>query len=214
LDNAFVNRTNDYINAIMARAKAQALETKAIELYEEYLTERAALEEQLTSTELTTKQAFKTTLFIGPWNLPSKQQTSAAQNSLEQSWAENRAAVQAQIDALDQRIQAKMMKMFSDIAGFEAEYYAYFTESVNETVGTTLEEKLNELDQWLKARAESKLTEEEKLQNEYNRLKELAKDNNEALLEIEIWYQEELTKIREAAILKRDADAKKASDER
>ena len=214
LDNAFVNRTNDYINAIMARAKAQALETKAIEIYEEYLTERAALEEQLTSTELTTKQAFKTTLFIGPWNLPSKQQTSAAQNSVEQSWAENRAAVQAQIDALDQKIQAKMMKMFSDIAGFEAEYYAYFTESVNETVGTTLEEKLNELDQWLKARAESKLTEEQRLENEYNRLKELAKDNNEALLEIEAWYQEELTKIREAARLKREADDKKASDER
>ena len=44
-DDVFINNTPKYVAAIMARAKAQATENKAIELYKDYLDERYKLEE-------------------------------------------------------------------------------------------------------------------------------------------------------------------------
>ena len=43
-DNVFIKNTDKYVEALMARAKAQAIENKAIELYQEYLTKRAEIE--------------------------------------------------------------------------------------------------------------------------------------------------------------------------
>lgn len=45
-EDVFVNNTEKYVNAIMARAKAQATENQAIKIYQEYLDERYALEQE------------------------------------------------------------------------------------------------------------------------------------------------------------------------
>lgn len=46
-DEVFINNTDKYIQALMARAKAQAIHNKAVELYEEYLKSKGDLEEKV-----------------------------------------------------------------------------------------------------------------------------------------------------------------------
>lgn len=46
-EDVFVKNTDKYVEALMARAKAQAIENKAIELYEQYLTKKATLEKRV-----------------------------------------------------------------------------------------------------------------------------------------------------------------------
>ena len=45
-EDVFVNNTDKYVNAIMARAKAQATENAAVKIYEDYLNERYDLEQK------------------------------------------------------------------------------------------------------------------------------------------------------------------------
>ena len=47
-EDVFINNTDNYINAIVARAKAQATENAAIKLYQDYLNERYDLEQKFT----------------------------------------------------------------------------------------------------------------------------------------------------------------------
>lgn len=63
-EDAFVNNTGNYVEALTARAKAQAIEQAAIKLYEEYLNKRTELENQISDTsfgEASAWQAFKAT---------------------------------------------------------------------------------------------------------------------------------------------------------
>lgn len=63
-EDAFVNNTGNYVEALEARAKAQAIEQAAIKLYEEYLNKRTELENQISDTsfgEVSAWQAFKAT---------------------------------------------------------------------------------------------------------------------------------------------------------
>ena len=57
-DDVFIKNTNKYISAIMARAKAQATENKAIQLYQEYLDKQSDLESQLVKKRKVTKDQF------------------------------------------------------------------------------------------------------------------------------------------------------------
>ena len=45
-EDVFVNNTDKYVKAIMARAKAQATENAAIKIYEDYLNQRYQLENE------------------------------------------------------------------------------------------------------------------------------------------------------------------------
>ena len=44
-DNAFINNTEAYVQAIKDRAKAQAIENEAVRIYEEYLNEVREIQE-------------------------------------------------------------------------------------------------------------------------------------------------------------------------
>ena len=60
-DDVFINKTDDYINALIARAKAQATVNIATKEYEEYLKQRAATEKELAAAQDTldkTPQAY------------------------------------------------------------------------------------------------------------------------------------------------------------
>lgn len=50
-DQIFINKTDDYVTALMKRAQAQAIQTTAIEDYKKYLEERAILEAELVDAE-------------------------------------------------------------------------------------------------------------------------------------------------------------------
>lgn len=217
LDAAFINNTDAYVNAIMARAKAQALENKAVEIYEEFLNKRSELEESITSGEaadLTFWQTIQQSILRAPQDGFISQGNIEFANDLESSQrAANVKEVEDEIVSITEEANNKLKEMFDEIVQLEGQYVGFFNVDEVKHNSTEVKATINELDQWLKARAESKLSEEEKLQNEYNRLRALAKDNDVALLEIEAWYQEELAKIKQKGIDEQNAaDAKAAND--
>lgn len=218
LDAAFINNTDAYVNAIMARAKAQALENKAVEIYEEFLNKRSELEESITSGEASDLTFWQTIqqgilrapqdgTYIPPGNIDFAEDLESSQR------ASNVKKVEDEIVSITEETNNKLKDMFNEIVQLEGQYVGFFNVDKVKQNSTAVKATVNELDQWLKARAESKLTEEQKLENEYNRLRALAKDNDVALLEIEAWYQEELAKIKQKGIdEQKAADAKAAND--
>ena len=217
LDNAFVDRTNAYINAIMARAKAQAIENKAIELYEEFLNKRSELEDKIASGEaekLTVWQQFLQGFLISAQERLVVPDTSIADKLASEQSAKNVEKVQNEITDITEETNEKLKGLFEEIAELEGQYVGFFNVKKVKKNGDEIKTVISELDEWLKKRAESKLSEEDKLKIEYTRLQDLAKDNDVALLEIEAWYQEELKKLRDKANTEALDNAKKAADDR
>ena len=55
-EDVFVNNTDKYVNAIMARARAQAAENTAVKIYEDYLNQRYELEQKANNPKFSTME--------------------------------------------------------------------------------------------------------------------------------------------------------------
>lgn len=205
-EDAFVNNTGNYVEALTARAKAQAIEQAAIKLYEEYLNKRTELENQISDTsfgEASAWQAFKATAMF--WKDYS--------NTIYEYTKQNKENTYKQLDDLNKDIEKRLKKLFEDVADTNKKYGGFFNIPTITKNTTEAKKVINEFDEWLQKRLEDKDPVDE-LEDEYIRLLALAIKYNRGIEEVEAWHQEELKKIRDKARddeeAKRKADADKA----
>lgn len=201
-EDAFVNNTGNYVEALEARAKAQAIEQAAIKLYEEYLNKRTELENQISDTsfgEASAWQAFKATAMF--WKDYS--------NTIYEYTKQNKENTYKQLDDLNKDIEKRLKKLFEDVADTNKKYGGFFNIPTITKNTTEAKKVINEFDEWLQKRLEDKDPVDE-LEDEYIRLLALAIKNNRSIEEVEAWHQEELKKIRDKA--RADEEAKRKED--
>ena len=203
-EDAFVNNTGNYVEALNARAKAQAIEQAAIKLYEEYLNKRTELENQISDTsfgEASAWQAFKATAMF--WKDYS--------NTIYEYTKQNKENTYKQLDDLNKDIEKRLKKLFEDVADINKKYGGFFNIPTITKNTTEAKKVINEFDEWLQKRLEDKDPVDE-LEDEYIRLLALAIKNNRSLEEVEAWHQEELKKIRDKAREDEENARKSAAD--
>lgn len=203
-EDAFVNNTGNYVEALSARAKAQAIEQAAIKLYEEYLNKRTELENQISDTsfgEVSAWQAFKATAMF--WKDYS--------NTIYEYTKQNKENTYKQLDDLNKDIEKRIKKLFEDVADTNKKYGGFFNIPTITKNTTEAKKVINEFDEWLQKRLEDKDPVDE-LEDEYIRLLALAIKNNRSLEEVEAWHQEELKKIRDKAREDEENARKSAAD--
>lgn len=203
-EDAFVNNTGNYVEALSARAKAQAIEQAAIKLYEEYLNKRTELENQISDTsfgEASAWQAFKATAMF--WKDYS--------NTIYEYTKQNKENTYKQLDDLNKDIEKRIKKLFEDVADTNKKYGGFFNIPTITKNTTEAKKVINEFDEWLQKRLEDKDPVDE-LEDEYIRLLALAIKNNRSIEEVEAWHQEELKKIRDKAREDEENARKSAAD--
>jgi len=203
-EDAFVNNTGNYVEALTARAKAQAIEQAAIKLYEEYLNKRTELENQISDTsfgEASAWQAFKATAMF--WKDYS--------NTIYEYTKQNKENTYKQLDDLNKDIEKRIKKLFEDVADTNKKYGGFFNIPTITKNTTEAKKVINEFDEWLQKRLEDKDPVDE-LEDEYIRLLALAIKYNRGIEEVEAWHQEELKKIRDKAREDEENARKSAAD--
>lgn len=203
-EDAFVNNTGNYVEALTARAKAQAIEQAAIKLYEEYLNKRTELENQISDTsfgEASAWQASKATAMF--WKDYS--------NTIYEYTKQNKENTYKQLDDLNKDIEKRLKKLFEDVADTNKKYGGFFNIPTITKNTTEAKKVINEFDEWLQKRLEDKDPVDE-LEDEYIRLLALAIKNNRSIEEVEAWHQEELKKIRDKAREDEENARKSAAD--
>lgn len=201
-EDAFINNTGNYVAALTARAKAQAIEDQAIKIYEEYLNKRSELEHKIEDTnfgEASAWQAFKATAMF--WK--------DYQGQIYEYTKQNKENTYNELSDLNREIEERLRKMFEDVAELNKKYGGFFDIEVIKNNTTQAKEEINEFDVWLQNRLNAKNPVDE-LEDEYIRLLALAIKNNRSLEEVEAWHQEELKKIRDKA--RADEEAKRKAD--
>lgn len=190
-EDAFINNTGNYVAALTARAKAQAIEEQAIKIYEEYLNKRSELEHKIEDTnfgEASAWQAFKATAMF----------RKDYQGQIYEYTKRNKENTYNELSDLNREIEERLRKMFEDVAELNKKYGGFFDIEVIKNNTTQAKEEINEFDVWLQNRLNAKNPVDE-LEDEYIRLLALAIKNNRSLEEVEAWHQEELKKIRDKA---------------
>lgn len=203
-EDVFVNNTGKYVEALTARAKAQAIEQAAIKLYEEYLNKRTELENQISDTsfgEVSAWQTFKATAMF--WKDYS--------NTIYEYTKQNKKNTYKQLDDLNKDIEKRLKNLFKDVADINKKYGGFFNIPTITKNTTEAKKVINEFDEWLQKRLEDKDPVDE-LEDEYIRLLALAIKNNRSIEEVEAWHQEELKKIRDKARKDEENARKSAAD--
>lgn len=201
-EDAFVNNTGNYVEALEARAKAQAIEQAAIKLYEEYLNKRTELENKIEDTnfgEASAWQAFKATAMF--WKDYS--------NTIYEYTKKNKENTYKELDSLNKDIEIRLRKLFEDVADTNKKYGGFFNIPIIKKNTDDAKKQINEFDEWLQKRLADK-DPVDALEDEYLRLLALAIKNNRSIEEVEAWHQEELKKIRDKA--RQDEEAKRKAD--
>lgn len=203
-EDAFINNTGNYVAALTARAKAQAIEEQAIKIYEEYLNKRSELENKIEDTnfgEASAWQAFKATAMF--WK--------DYQGQIYEYTKQNKENTYNELSDLNREIEERLRKMFEDVAELNKKYGGFFDIEVIKNNTTQAKEEINEFDVWLQNRLNAKNPVDE-LEDEYIRLLALAIKNNRSIEEVEAWHQEELKKIRDKAREDEENARKSAAD--
>lgn len=203
-EDAFINNSDRYVEALIKRAKAQATEQAAIKLYEEYLNKRTELEETIVSTE------------VSGWEYFWKQFWYPV-NDFDQAKAEivenRRKTTQKELEKLDKDTEKRLRDLFEDIADINKENEGFFNVEVIKSNNEEVKKELEELENWLRKRRYEQDPSAE-LEDTYKRLLAIANKYNKSTEEIEKWHQEELAKIRDAARKKEEDKRKEAADKR
>lgn len=193
-EDAFINNTSKYEEAILARAKVQASENQIIKIYEDYLVKRGELEEELAQLN---DLSFFDKYIAGEENVINVVSTR----------------VNKELTELSTKTDETVRKLFEGIADSQKKYGGYFTaETKSQVTSSTdiVKQELSELDKWLDSWLdESNGSEESKVNDKYDHLVALALKYNRDTTEIERARQQDLEKIRKEAI-KKEEDERKA----
>lgn len=155
-DQIFINKTDDYVTALMKRAQAQAIQTSAIEDYKEYLKQRAILEAELVDAENKKAAGIPDKTF---WENLGEGIVGAAVyeganvddvRAFNDAWTDEIAqeavdAANEKLQKLDEDIETKLKEKFEKIAELNIESGAYLNLNNNDNSddggGTTTSEE-------------------------------------------------------------------------
>lgn len=119
-EDVFVNNTDKYVDAMIKRAKAQAVENQAVKIYEEYLNKRYELEDKANNITAGGNATYYAGRLVG---LPKG--TDAYNKALEDyknAIEKQRQKILNEIKKLDEDTEERLRKMFEDIADLNYEY--------------------------------------------------------------------------------------------
>ena len=122
-EDVFVNNTDKYVEAIMKRAKAQAIENQAIKIYEQYLNDYYDREQK--GEKLTFWQKLASGQLIGNPDMHSKATTEYIEK--------NRQKAQKDLEQMERDMEARLKKMFEEVAELEKEYSGIFATVTSST---------------------------------------------------------------------------------
>lgn len=184
-EDVFVKNTDKYVEALMARAKAQAIENKAIELYEEYLTKRAKLESK---RKYSKDKKLANDLVAAGIMTPEEADLVGGKT-------------QKKIDKLESEINSTLKRLFEDVADINTEWNGFWA-GMTATVETNTDEatkaledaKKRDLELLAQYQDEALMTQMSAMDRE---LAELA-DKYKERLDLARKYGEDETQIREA----------------
>ena len=218
-DRVFIENTDDYVNALMLRAKAAAIQTKAIEDYGKFLEEEAKLQDELAQAQVkqqagTPDKTFLENLgeiFISASVFEGANVQDA--QDFNDAWTdeiaqENIDEIQGRLDTLAANAEAQLKSSFEKIAEMNKQADELLTPVTTPTTPTTPTTNIPDVDELLKQReiilerAKKYLidTEEEELnvlRLTYEAEQLMFKGNQEALYILEQEYIKKKEEIEE-----------------
>lgn len=211
-DKIFIENTDSYVTALMNRAKAQAIQSKAIEKYGEYLEKRAVAEQELVVAEQNKANGTPDKTFwenVGEAIIASSVYEGASVTdvqNLNKQWTDEIAqravdAANNKIAELDKGIEEYMQQAFSDIANYNSLADGVLTggKKTNNNSGNTTNDLANKQKEIEEEIRRSRLTEEEKLfddlDKKYDEYIAAFSGNTQKQLEIFNWYSDEYMKL-------------------
>lgn len=218
-DRVFIENTDDYVNALMLRAKAAAIQTKAIEDYGKFLEEEAKLQDELAQAQVkqqagTPDKTFLENLgeiFISASVFEGANVQDA--QDFNDAWTdeiaqENIDEIQGRLDTLAANAEAQLKSSFEKIAEMNKQADELLTPVTTPTTPTTPTTNIPDVDELLKQReiilerAKKYLidTEEEELnvlRLTYEAEQLMFKGNQEALFILEQEYIKKKEEIEE-----------------
>lgn len=171
-EDVFINNTSNYVNAIMARAKAQAVEQKAIEIYQEYLDKRYDMEQKLAAAGKDLMQGYKPNygLPMGAGMNTAVEESIGFVDPIIRKRFEN---IREELGKLDDETEERLRKMFEDVAILEKEYLGFFaTVTTTTSGGDKAAEELDKISEKIKQLIEYYQQAEEILNNPNYELEE------------------------------------------
>ena len=195
-DNAFINNTEAYVQAIKDRAKAQAIENEAVRIYEEYLNEVRDIREG--SDELSFWQKALIGMMRGEGTIIPE---GFEADLIAENIAKANEKVKKETEAMEQTLDMLFDEMFS----LETKSEPFFNDVVEDTktsaeaLAETKKEELEQLKQYykdaLKLFMDARTRELQEVEDKYAEQIALAKKHNQDTTLLEQAKQREIDNI-------------------
>ena len=195
-DDAFVNNTPAYVNALKQRAKAQAIQSKAVELYQEYLDEIFEIEQDAEGL------TFWQQMSLGMMRAEGAKGIENWDNELID---ENAKKAQKKIAEKTAELEATLDKLFDEVFDLEEKSDPYFTEiedgaaDAAKAAADAKAEELKQLKQYydeaLKLFMDARTRELQEVNDKYDEQIALAKKHNQDTTLLEQAKQREIDTI-------------------
>lgn len=195
-DNAFINNTEAYIQAIKDRAKAQAIENEAVRIYEEYLNEVREIQEG--SDELSFWQKALIGMMRGEGTIIPE---GFEADLIAENIAKANEKVKKETEAMEQTLDMLFDEMFS----LETKSEPFFNDVVEnaetsaDALAETKKEELKQLEQYykdaLKLFMDARTRELQEVEDKYAEQIALAKKHNQDTTLLEQAKQREIDNI-------------------
>lgn len=193
-DEAFINNTDAYINALKQRAKAQAIQSKAVELYQEYLDEVAKKENSRRGRQAAEDKKLAQDL-VGA-GVMTQEEADAVGTTTK---------LGKKLKKMEDEVEATLDRLFEEMFELEEksdQYFAEVEEGAGETTQTVVDTKKEELEQLkqyyddaLKLFMDARTRELQEVNDKYDEQIELAKKHNQDTTLLERAKQREINEI-------------------
>lgn len=193
-DEAFINNTDAYVQALKDRAKAQAIQSKAVELYQEYLDNVFKKENSRKGKQAAEDKKLAQDL-VGA-GIMTQEEADAVGTTTK---------LGKELKKMEDEIEATLDRLFEEVFELEEksdQYFAEVEEGAGETTQTVVDTKKEELEQLkqyyndaLKLFMDARTRELQEVEEKYKEQIELAKKHNQDTTLLEQAKQREIDNI-------------------
>lgn len=193
-DEAFINNTDAYVQALKDRAKAQAIQSKAVELYQEYLDKVFKKENSRKGKQAAEDKKLAQDL-VGA-GIMTQEEADAVGTTTK---------LGKELKKMEDEIEATLDRLFEEVFELEEKSDQYFAEveegagETTQTVADTKKEELEQLKQYyndaLKLFMDARTRELQEVEEKYKEQIELAKKHNQDTTLLERAKQREIDEI-------------------
>lgn len=186
-DNAFINNTGAYIQALKDRAKAQAIENEAVRIYQEFL-EKKAKKENTRRGERKRKERELAQDLVGAGVMTQEEADQVGKFK--------------KLEKAEQKVEKTLDRLFEEMFELEKRSKPFFADAAAESVSAAADAKKEELEQLkqyyndaLKLFMDARTRELQEVEEKYKEQIELAKKHNQDTTLLERAKQREIDEI-------------------